>query len=152
MKNIVCQLWLILSILTITNAFCPAKNETADSPKQWVRFQNSTTENTTEAVAVDRYLYVDGKSGFYKDRPQQLLYLLGWDVWRPLNLSMSKLANTHPNFTEEYHKNLTRHTLVNGFDFAVKKYKEDNPFWAGTLDWYLRQEHSKKNIEEYYWI
>ena len=77
---------------------------------------------------------------------------MSYDIYWRLKLVMKKELYTNPNFTESHHKNLTRHTLKTGFEYAVDKYRKEYPMWAGTLDYYLKSEHSKKNIEEYYWI
>ena len=70
MKIYFFHFYLFFSILNLTQAFCPlSPNQTTNSPKQWIGFENSTTENTTDTALVDIWMNTDGKSGFYKDRP-----------------------------------------------------------------------------------
>ena len=65
---------------------------------------------------------------------------------------MTKEDLTNPKLSNETHFAKTRKTLEDGFQYAVDNYKKQNPMWAGTLEYFLNTEMSKKNIEEYIWI
>ena len=67
-------------------------------------------------------------------------------------LSIYKEDQTNPKLSNETYFEKTKKTLKEGFEHAIENYKKENPMWAGTLNYFLELDHSKKNIEEYFWI